>query len=211
MRPFIAQNLSLMVFSFDVVLSSPDNKIGYSLRWRHNESDGVSNHQPGDCFLNRLFRRRSEQTSKLRATSLCEGIRRWPVNSPYKGSVTRKMFPFDDVIMQYVFSEHTLLCFIWPWRWSHFERYAWIDKYHKSRNELVPYATMHDMHISVPDGALWDMRHVHCGICKSPRHDKAWTVCIIFFFFFWRGALLFEIGVLCNFYHVIEFERLDRW
>ena len=111
-----------MVFSFDVVLSSPDNKIGYSLRWRHNESDGVSNHQPGDCFLNRLFRRRSEQTSKLRATSLCEGIRRWPVNSPYKGSVTRKMFPFDDVIMQYVFSEHTLLCFIW--RWSHFERCA---------------------------------------------------------------------------------------
>ena len=27
------------------------------------------------------------------------GIHRWPVNSPLKGSVTRKMFPFDDVIM----------------------------------------------------------------------------------------------------------------
>ena len=27
------------------------------------------------------------------------GIHRWPVNSPYKGSVTRKMFPIDDVIM----------------------------------------------------------------------------------------------------------------
>ena len=27
------------------------------------------------------------------------GIRRWPVNSPHKWSVTRKMFPFDDVIM----------------------------------------------------------------------------------------------------------------
>ena len=27
------------------------------------------------------------------------GIHRWPVNSPHKGSVTRKMFPFDDVIM----------------------------------------------------------------------------------------------------------------
>ena len=25
------------------------------------------------------------------------GIHRWPVNSPYKGPVTRKMFPFDDV------------------------------------------------------------------------------------------------------------------
>ena len=26
-------------------------------------------------------------------------IHRWPVNSPHKGPVTRKMFPFDDVIM----------------------------------------------------------------------------------------------------------------
>ena len=29
------------------------------------------------------------------------GIRRGPVNSPHKGPVTRKMFPFDDVIMQW--------------------------------------------------------------------------------------------------------------
>ena len=31
------------------------------------------------------------------------GIHRWPVNSPYKGPVSRKMFPFDDVIMRTVF------------------------------------------------------------------------------------------------------------
>ena len=29
-------------------------------------------------------------------------IHRWPVNSPHKGPVTRKMFPFDDVIMQFI-------------------------------------------------------------------------------------------------------------
>ena len=28
-----------------------------------------------------------------------KGIHRWPVDSPHKGPVTRKMFPFDDVIM----------------------------------------------------------------------------------------------------------------
>ena len=28
-----------------------------------------------------------------------QGIHRWPINSPHKCSVTRKMFPFDDVIM----------------------------------------------------------------------------------------------------------------
>ena len=29
------------------------------------------------------------------------GIHQWPVNSPHKGPVTRRMFPFDDVIMDY--------------------------------------------------------------------------------------------------------------
>ena len=31
------------------------------------------------------------------------GIHRWPVNSPHKEPVTRKMFPFDDVIMLWFF------------------------------------------------------------------------------------------------------------
>ena len=70
-----------------------------SLRWRHNDSDGVSNHQPHDCLLNRLFGRISKKTSKLRVTGLCVGNSQGPVNSPHKGPVTRKMFPFDDVIM----------------------------------------------------------------------------------------------------------------
>ena len=30
------------------------------------------------------------------------GIHRGPVNSPHKWPVTRKMFPFDDVIMKYL-------------------------------------------------------------------------------------------------------------
>ena len=70
-----------------------------ALRWRHNGRDSVSNHQPHDCLLNRLFRRRSKKTSKLRVTGLCAGNSPGPVNSPHKGPVTRKMFPFDDVIM----------------------------------------------------------------------------------------------------------------
>ena len=43
-----------------------------TLHWRHNERAGVSNHQPHDCLLNRLFRRRSKKSSKLRVTDpLC--------------------------------------------------------------------------------------------------------------------------------------------
>ena len=40
---------------------------------------------------------RKHQSSALLA--FVRGIHRWPVNSPYKGPVTRKLFPFDDVIM----------------------------------------------------------------------------------------------------------------
>ena len=42
-----------------------------ALRWRDNERDGVSNHQPHDCLLSRLFRHRSKKASKLRVTGLC--------------------------------------------------------------------------------------------------------------------------------------------
>ena len=56
-----------------------------ALQWRHNDHDGVSNHQPRDCLLNRLFRRRSKKTSKLRVTGLCEG------NSPGTGEFPAQM------------------------------------------------------------------------------------------------------------------------
>ena len=72
----------------------------YSLRWRHNRRDCVSYHQPHGSLLNRLFRRRSKKTSKLRVTGLCAGNSPGPVNSPHKWPVTRKMFQFEDVIIR---------------------------------------------------------------------------------------------------------------
>ena len=70
-----------------------------ALQWRHNEPDVVSNHRRLECLLICLFRCRSKKTSKLRVTGLCEGNPPWPVDSPHKGTVTRKMFPFYDAIM----------------------------------------------------------------------------------------------------------------
>ena len=69
------------------------------LQWRHNGHDCVSNHQPHQRLRNRLFERRSKKTSKLRVTGLCVGNSPGTVNSPRKWPITRKMFPFDDVIM----------------------------------------------------------------------------------------------------------------
>ena len=57
----------------------------WSLRWRHIGRESVSNHQPHDCLLNRLFRRRSKKTSKIRVTGLCAG------NSPVTGECPAQM------------------------------------------------------------------------------------------------------------------------
>ena len=70
-----------------------------AVQWRHHEHDGVSNHQPNDCLLNRLFRCRLKKHQGSASLAFVREIRRSTVNSPPKGPVTRKMFPFDDVIM----------------------------------------------------------------------------------------------------------------
>ena len=44
-----------------------------TLWWCHNGHDRVSNHQPHYCLLNRLFRRRSKETSTLCVTGLWAG------------------------------------------------------------------------------------------------------------------------------------------
>ena len=52
----------------------------------------------------------------------CRGIHRWPVDSPHKGPVTRKMFPFDDVIMD---------------KLTHIFKIRWISEFLCRRRHLV--------------------------------------------------------------------------
>ena len=69
------------------------------LYWRHNGHDSDSNHQPHDCLLNRLFRRRSKKISQLRVTGLCAGNSPETGEFPAQMASNAEMFPFDDVIM----------------------------------------------------------------------------------------------------------------
>ena len=80
------------------------SNIHNTLRWRHNGHDGVANHQPHDCLLNRLFRHRSKKTSKLRVTGLCVG------NSPGTGEFPAQMASYAENVS------------IW---WRHHERFAY--------------------------------------------------------------------------------------
>ena len=93
-----------LLSALEVVIITSDDKLSSwklpsSLHWRHNDHNDVSYHQSHVCLPNRLFRRRSKKTSKLRVTGLCVGNSPGPVNSPHKGPVTQKMSPFDGVIM----------------------------------------------------------------------------------------------------------------
>ena len=81
------------------------------LQWCHNERDSVSNNRRLDCLFNRLFRCRLKKSPKLHVTGLCKGNPPvTAVNSPHKGPVTRKMFPFDNFIM-YI---HAPFCYFFP-------------------------------------------------------------------------------------------------
>ena len=71
-----AHDLGCILIKHVIIMLHQQNS---SLQWSHKELDGVSNDQPHDCLLNRLFRLRSKKTSKPRITGLCAG------NSPVTG------------------------------------------------------------------------------------------------------------------------------
>ena len=136
--------------------------------------DSVSNHQPHVCLLNRLFRRRSKKTSKLRVTGLCVE------NSPGTGEFPAQMASYAENVSIW-WRHHETVALV---RWFHSSgrqcnnmfSYWWnfplwglkflrscqrgsppIDSFHKSHNALDKYPIMHHfvtemcthMHIAV--------------------------------------------------------------
>ena len=74
----------------------------WSLQWRHNGCDGVSNHQLHHCLLNRTFRRRSKKISKLRVTGLCVG------NPPVTGDFPAQRA--SDAENVSIWGHHVIVC-----------------------------------------------------------------------------------------------------
>ena len=70
-----------------------------SLEWRHNgliASPITSLTTVYSIVYSNVDQRKHQSSASL---AIVRGIHRVPVNSPHKWPVTRKMFPFDDVIM----------------------------------------------------------------------------------------------------------------
>ena len=114
----------------------------YTLQWRHNEHDGVSDHQHHDCLLNRLSRRSSKKTPKLRVTGLCVG------NSPMTGEFpAQRASNADDVS-------------IW---WRHHETYA-LHVFQIGCTKKTAYA--------LTDGVLYVMGYNYDGSAGLGPHKR---------------------------------------
>ena len=102
-------------FRLDMCPYSFMTDLHMSLWWRHNEHDSVSNHQPHDCLLNRLFTRRSKKTSKLRVTGLCAG------NSPETGEFPAQRASNAEngsIWWRHHVLGLCVLCLCWRWAWQ---------------------------------------------------------------------------------------------
>ena len=87
-----------------------------TLRWRHNERDGVSNHQPHDCLLNRLFKAQIKETSKLRVTGLYAGnstvTGEFPEQRASNSENVSIWWRHHDILTSHAHEENLILCWI---------------------------------------------------------------------------------------------------
>ena len=96
--------------------------INTSLQWRHNECNGVSNHQPHDCLLNGLFRRRSNKTSKLHVTGKIQNFSFTKMHLKILSAKWQPFFPGgDDLVLKQPSWSYSKIKMSYPWRSSHFK------------------------------------------------------------------------------------------
>ena len=78
-------------------------KFEESLQWRPNERWRLKSPAPRLFTQPYIQTQMKEKNQSYASLAFVRGIHRWPMNSPHKGPVTPKMFPFDDVIMEDIY------------------------------------------------------------------------------------------------------------
>ena len=69
------------------------------LQWCHNGRDDVTDYRRLNCYPTVCSGANQRKHQGPASLAFVGGIYRWLMYSPHKMTVTRKMFPFDDVIM----------------------------------------------------------------------------------------------------------------
>ena len=104
-QPPVTGGLSSQSASNAEIVYHHDPDPDHTLQWRHNELAGVLKSPASRLFTRPFIHEDQRKHQSSASLAFVWGIHRWPMNSPQKGPVTRKMFPFDDVIMVMSFSE----------------------------------------------------------------------------------------------------------
>ena len=103
----VLPNYTCMMFIVKSDMSRTDkletNSLISHIRWHYSDviMGAMAPQITGVSIVYSTIRSGADQRKHQSSTPLAfvKGIHRWPVNSPHKGPVRRKMFPFDDVIM----------------------------------------------------------------------------------------------------------------
>ena len=80
------------------------NSIDYSYHYNDVIMGAIASQITSLTIVYSIVYSGADQRKHQNSASLAfvRGNHRWPVNSPHKGPVTRKMVPFDDIIMWYL-------------------------------------------------------------------------------------------------------------
>ena len=96
----------------------PNQSLVQTLQWSHNGS--MASQSTNLTIVNTTVYSGADQRKHQSSASLAfvRGIHQSPVKSPHKRPVTRKMFPFDEVIMDNGLSPIWLQAIIWANVWN---------------------------------------------------------------------------------------------
>ena len=96
----------------DFILISPSELWGILLHYNDIIMNAMASQITGVSIVYSTVCSGADQRKHQNSTlvALLRGIHRWPVNCPHKGPLTRKIFPFDDVIMILSFASHCVCC-----------------------------------------------------------------------------------------------------
>ena len=124
----------------------PPPSLKESLQWRHNEHDGVSNHQPHVFFFPNDYSGANQRKHQSSASLVfVRWIYQSPLKSTQEGLVTRKMSPFENVIVAVMRGFEILFYFVVVWT-SCWRIKASVNYYlHKAINSFIFWQEMpHD-------------------------------------------------------------------
>ena len=144
-------------------------------------------------------RRRSKKHQSPASLASVRWIRSWPVNSPHKGRVTRKIFPFDDVIMDKVIKQ---------WNFNT-PCYQDIQRLRMMSLDFMFQFRMKMFNLEPYETFLYSYRNIHFKVWRMTW--VWWIVRLADLLLFRHQSLLGSVAVISDSTHIARAGRSWNW